>query len=606
MTEFSRKQRISFLVAQTLSLSMLLSMNQAQGQRTNFIDESSNMYGKPDPNSRFVVLNSGIASMAAQQFGLPKETMSFPIAGMTVFPYYQASAPLKEFLNNSMLFGMPINQFPTSTNLPQVSLPATDLIRRSVPIPSRPFEKSKSSKIKVVDKKIKDEVPWMVAHEGGQAFQIPGDSEAIALLGSGSMFSACAARTMVLRCGVIWIFTGARPCAVLTKDAAVVVKPHSIAAVETSWYNRLRVVSLQGAAVELQLAYEGSSDKLVLEKGHELVVEESACSLKNTPSKDAVASNAVGAGSSSEPPRTAEALAIKVPGLRAFSEKVNPHKCNLLAQLASVNPPFTNTQMAHAYSKMFADFGISPAMRREEIRRQSLEKHNLASKTAINNLAGKAEALANSSASAPPKFPQASQELQTRKLAKGMLKCLSDTEIEADQNGNQKLLTGEAVFLAKEALVINTKLLRIHMRAGAMINVLAKDDVILVRNLGESEPDSVRIRLGNHIFDCGVGGELIAGSNAPVIFDEMKNDGMARRNLQSTESGAVGIVVNKCELSLTTLMQYSPLMRKIYKSQDSSDKKLAADLMKTIVAVNMVTGSHGNYRRMSGGLTGVH
>lgn len=650
MTEFRALHLIKAALPPLLLLGLLYAPS-ASAQRNNFVEQSNNMFGKPDPNSRFVVLNSGIASMANQQFGLPKDAMTFPLAGMTVFPYYQASAPLKEFLNNAMVFGMPINNFPITPKLPQVSLPATDLVRRSIPIPNRAPEKNKSSKLNIVDKKVKDEVPWMVAHEGGQAIQIPGDNEALALVTPGTMFSACASRTMVLRCGLMWIFTGARNAAVLTKDAAVVVKPFSIAAIETTWYNRLRVAALQGSAVEMQIAFDGQSDKVTLERGQELRLEENAV-LKELDAREKAHLTSArplnnerrqadsGAGSpeqqsletskatlagaapenagdeASSPATSASSaestesrigsmpLVIKVPGLSGSTGQINPRKCNLLGELAAVNPPFSNPRMSADYNKMFSNFGITPQMRREEIRRQTLQKYNLATKAAVNKLGSNAAAAA-AAGTGPTSFPKPLENLKTLRLKNGSLKCLESAELSYQQNGDPKIHKGEAIFIAKNPLIIHTNTFRIHMRAGSTVQLSAKDDVILVRNLGEEEPDSVKIRLGNHIFDCGVGAELIAGTSAPVIFDEMKSDGVARRNVQSTESGAAGVVVNKSEVSLTTLMQFSPLMRKIYKSPDPSDKRLVGDLMKTIVAVNMVTGSHGNYRRMSG-LSGVH
>lgn len=379
---FSKKHKIGSALVLLLALSGCSVYTTVYGQLNNFIDESKNLPGSPDPNSRFVVLNSGIAAMAEQQFGLPKNTQSYPLAGMTVFPYYQASAPLKEFLNNAMVFGMPVTKFPTTPNLPQVSLPPTDLVRRSIPIPSAPFERGKSAKLSINDKKMKDEVPWMVAHEGGQAIQVPGDNEALALVAPGSMFSACASRTMVLRCGTMWIFTGARPAAVLTKDAAVLVKPFSIAAVETTWYNRLRVASLYGQPVEMQVAYEGKADKCIVENRKEIsisevLVEGSAGNnlISSKPLADGNKSvdsgkSAAGAENTFAQAPELSTVPLAVPGLKAFSASINPRKCNLLGELAAVEPPFSNPRMSSDFARMFSSFGITVAMRREEMKRQ--------------------------------------------------------------------------------------------------------------------------------------------------------------------------------------------------------------------------------------------
>lgn len=592
------------------------------------------MNPNPDPSSAaqanggFVFLNSNVAAMAEQAYGLPKLTQSYPLAGMTVFPYYQASEPLKAFLNTTTFMGKPITAVPFQPNIPQISLPMTDLVRRSIPIPNMYNQKRGAVKMEVIDKKNRDEVPWMVAHQGGQAFQIPGDTDALALVAQGSMFSACATRTMVLRCGLMWIMTGARPAAVLTKDAAVMVKPYGIAAVETTWFNQMRVVNFSGQPVEIQLAHDGKTDKVTVEKGKEIAVSEIG------PANGKV-----------EEPKIADATPIQtaVTSLAVSAGALEPKTNTFLKELTTISPPFNNPKMSSDYTRMFASYGITPAMRGEAIRRQILSKNNIATKTAINNLARRAPMTgtitANKTAVNPaditsvtttnaqggnssetsvvgmssqtsrpmarPAMPRQVEELRTLRLAKGRARIFASSEINIEQNGRPYFTQGEAVFIAREPMVIRTNNFTVHLRAGAKVNMVARKDVILVRNLGEEQADSVKIRMGDHIFDCGVGGELVAGASAPAIFDEMRIDGIARRNVQSTEAVHGTVVINKGEVSLTSLMQKSAIMRKLYKSSDEGDKQLIADLMKTIVAMNIITSGRGSYRSMSG-LSGVH
>ena len=127
--------------------------------------------------------------------------------------------------------------------------------------------------------------------------------------------------------------------------------------------------------------------------------------------------------------------------------------------------------------------------------------------------------------------------------------------------------------------------------------------MVAVKCIKETEPDSVQIRIKSHIFDCGAGGEILVGNSAPEVYAEMRNDGIGRRHMHSIETGAR--VVNKSEIELASLMQYSPTMRKLYKSPDESNKELVRDIMKSIVSVNFVTQDHGGYRRLSG-LSATH
>ncbi|MBX9567324.1 MAG: hypothetical protein K2X77_00410 [Candidatus Obscuribacterales bacterium] len=579
-----------------------------------------------EANGGYVFLNSNVAAMAERAYGLPKTTQTYPLAGMTVFPYYQASEPLKAFLNTTTFMGKPITAFPFQPNIPTISLPMTDLVRRSIPLPNPSFQKSGAVKMAVIDKKNRDEVPWMVAHQGGQAFQIPGDADALALVAQGSMFSACATRTMVLRCGLMWVMTGARPAAVLTKDAAIVVKPYGIAAVETTWTNQMRVINFAGQPVEMQLAYDGKTDKVTVEKGIELAVSETLATKNAVPgTTDSSASESIEALNPTNPEvvnpilqkmASPSPVPTAVSGLSVSSGAIDAKANDLLKELTTISPPFSNPKMSTDFTRMFASYGITAAMRGEAIRKRTLAKHNIATKTAISNLgktvppvsvpAGTTNLATSHGLTLPPAVQRpTSEELKSLRLAKGRARVFASSEINIEQNGRPYLALGEGIFIAQEPMVIRTNTFSVHLRAGATVQMVARKEVILVRNLGEEQPNSVKIRMGDHIFDCGVGGELVAGSSAPAIFDEMRVDGIARRNVQSTEAMHGTVVINKGEVSLTSLIQHSPIMRKLYKSHDEGDKRLMADLMKTIVAMNIVTSGRGNYRTMSG-LSGVH
>lgn len=558
----------------------------------NFENEGKNIPGFPEPNQRFVVLNSGIANIAAQRFALPKDAQTFPLAGMTVFPYYQASAPLKEFLNNATIAGMPITQFPATPQLPQFTLPPTDYIRISAPIPQPNLNSRNSVKFAIRDRRTRDEVPWMVADQGGQAFALPGDPDALVLVSAGTMFGACASRTMILRCGTMWVMTASRPAAVLTKHGAVCVRPHSIAAVEQTWFNQVRAADLFGQALEVQLSSQGKTGRLALEKGKELKIQDAMTA--SSGAADYV--DQIG-----ELPAEYTKVAEHFPNVRLNLGNVDVDKTHFLTELKTVDPPFSNLKLAADFQKMFSDFGISPAMRRAEMQKQRLESYKLASKYALRRAGLQAQNPAVPfDMAAAPKFPQVSDNLSTLKLRQGAAKYLSNAELGSDENNRPLLKAGEAIFVAEQPLQIHSNNVFVYCRKGAVVHLLSKNGCTVVHNISEAEPDSVKVRVNNHNFVCELGAELVIGNNAPSIFELMKNDGVARRNVRTIEASSGTIVVNKCESDMTSLMQYSPIMRKLYKSKDVSDKELVLRLMKTNVALNMVTGSRGGYRRMAG------
>src|SRR5262249_54797543 len=148
-----------------------------------------------------------------------------------MFPYYEASPELKDFLNNTRINGVPITSLPINSTIQTNPLIPTDLTHINVPIPLRRLDRPTTTQL-AIRQRLHDEVPWMVANQQGQCFSLPGDPSAIVILSPGTLFNAAALRTVALRCGTAWILTGARPAAVLTKYGAVEISPNSIVGVE--------------------------------------------------------------------------------------------------------------------------------------------------------------------------------------------------------------------------------------------------------------------------------------------------------------------------------------------------------------------------------------
>lgn len=575
---------------------------QAPQQLGRFEQQAYNLPGHPDPNSQFVVLNSGIASIAAQRFQLPKDTFSYQLAGMTVFPYYQASPELKEFLNNATVAGMSLTAFPTQPNLPQFTLPQTDTIRFSVPFPKIREDRASAMKMAMKDKRMKDEIPWMVAHEGGQAFGLPGDSEALVIVKQGSMFGACASRTMVLRCGTMWVMTGSRPAAVITKYGAVGVRPNSIAAIEQTWFNRVTAADLYGQPLEIQLSSsnkpalrENAISKLLVERGKELILSDSAVASAGT-------SDFADANKGEAIPELKDVNKV-LPDLKVLKANVDADASVFVSDLKTINPPFSNLKMSTDYTKMFEGFGITAKMRREEMKRQDLMKSNIASKNAVYKVSMDSKyyvpVFSKAQDKGPQIFPLVADDLSSVKLAKGNARVLGTCDLKSDANGKPAMSSGDAVVAAIEPILMDVSDCRVWINGGAVAQLIAKKDITIIRNLSEQRANSVKVKVKGRNIELPIGAEIVVARSAPEMFTELKNDGIERRNVHSIEISDGSAMINKSDIRLTSLMQYSPMLRKLYKSADLNDKKLVAQLMKTNVALNMVAPAQ-NYRRMAG------
>jgi hypothetical protein len=183
----------------------------------------------------------------------------------------------------------------------------------------------------------------------------------------------------------------------------------------------------------------------------------------------------------------------------------------------------------------------------------------------------------------------------------GSGRLMPDSIIESKENGKQLFKTGEGVFNATHSLVLEAPNdCSIYLREGTTARVIAKDGLIIVQNIKETELNALKVRVKNHIFECSVGSEIIICDNAPDIFATMVKDNIARRHLLSVEIPSSGLIVNRSEVDLTSLMQNSPLMRKLYRSRNDSDKDMLKDIMQTIVSYDYVKRGTDPYHRMAG------
>lgn len=561
----------------------------------NFENQGKNIPGYPEPNRRMVVLPTGVADITAQRFKLPKDTYTYNIAGMTMFPYYQASPELKEFLNNARVGGVPITNLPTTQNIPQTLLPPTDTIRINIPIPTRRPDKKQFEQL-ALHKQSPDEIPWMVGHKTGQSFVVPGDPSGLLMVSSGTMFNACAPSTMVLRCGTMWVVSGVKPVKVLTKYGAVEVKPNSIAAVEQTWFNRVRISSLYGTASEVQFAYKGNNTKQEVALGKEIKVNESTVAssgasdyVNNNGSKELLASK----------PLQAPAVELNI-----ATRNLDSDASNFITELKAIDPPIANAKMATAYKSMFSQFGITPEMRRDEIRRQILQRDTIANQKTPSykeSLDSRyfVPAARTVHERGPIPFPRVADALKTTWLQNGAAKYLESAKLEIDQYGRVDLSSGEAILVAKDPLSVKINECFVNIDDGAIVQVIARKNATVIRNLREIGSKSVTAKIKSRSIDCSAGEELVIANSVPAAFSEMKNDGVSRRNVRSIETAQGSVIVNKSEFELTSLLQYSPIMRQIYESKNDYDQKIVNQIVKMDAVLTLTGGKRGAYQKMA-------
>ena len=574
------------VVCATLLSLLIAASAQAEPYLPSFAD-----YGKGDPHvlppeGRMVVMSSDMALITAQKFALPLgNTFQYPLIGLTMFPYYKASAPLQDFLNAARVNGVPVTYGNVTTNFFN-ALPPTDTTRISIPIPQR--RETKSTRL-AMNGGLHDEVPWHVASQGGQSFSVPGDPEALVLASAGTMFNGAGNRIIGLRCGTLWVFAGAQPVTVLTKYGAARVKPFSIAAVEQTWFNRVRIGDLAGGPVDVHISHKGHDSELSIGKGKEYTFTESA--VASTGVSDVAVQG-----------RTAIAPPL-VPSLNTVTKTIDPDVSGLVAELKGVKPPFTSLRMASQFERMMKDLGVTPAMRRNEEQKLALKKEELQKPSTYKaSLDSRyfVPVYKPVRATGPVPFPRVDSGLNTKWLAHGYAKYLGSSKFGVDADGKLTLDHGEAIFEAKDHMRIRAGEVVVDCQPGSIVYLNAKKDVIVVRNLKEMYEKNVMMRVGGRSLKCAAGQEMVVGNEIPSVVNEMKSDGVGRRNVRAIETLSGNVLINKSEYSMTSFMQFSPIMRALYNSKNEGDKQLLSDLIKMDAVLQLVTGKRGTYQRMSG------
>ena len=559
--------------------------------------------GKIDPNSRFVALPTGLAKITALHFTLPKDTFTYNVAGMTVFPYYEASPELQSFLN-SRVGAIPVTDLVTATaSRPTIQLPQTDTIHINIPLSERRNALAPVATRMAWRGRGHDDVSWLVAHQSGQTYGVPGDSAAVVLAASGTMFNAAAPRTMALRCGTLWVLTASRPVAVLTRYGAVAVNPYSIAAVEQTWFNRVKTGVLSGKPLEFQVTYKGKSTKIEVEKGKELLVSESAVASSGT--SDYVDQHRSGELIASRLPQTP----VSLPELNINSRNIDADTSSFVSDLRTVNPVLTDLRMANAYKSMFEQYNITGSMRRDALRKQMLMKGIAENQPAAYKASLDARYFVPSykpvNNSTPVIFPHVDEPIKSLWVKQGVVKYLESARIEVENGGRLDLNAGQAIFVATEPMTVRARDCFLEIRDGAIVQVISKRDAVIVRNLRELASDSVRLKVRSRSLKCAAGDEVIVAATMPTIYAQMKTDGVNRRNVHITEVSAGNVIINKSEIELTSLLQYDPSLRQICLSKDPYDQKVLAQIEKMDAVLTMVTRGHGSYQRMAG-MPAVH
>jgi hypothetical protein len=166
------------------------------------------------------------------------------------------------------------------------------------------------------------------------------------------------------------------------------------------------------------------------------------------------------------------------------------------------------------------------------------------------------------------------------------------------QAGVLTLQDGETLISASKDTTVKSGKHDIKVTEGTIALVSREGAVTKVRNLWENVAHSIQVSVGGKYVKISAGQELLIGPNGSSLTKSMKGDLLGRRHIRNYDLSREHSVT-KSEVSLVSLMQNHSILTRVVKSENESDKDIAAKLMKMAAALSVVTAKRGAYAAIS-------
>jgi hypothetical protein len=204
----------------------------------------------------------------------------------------------------------------------------------------------------------------------------------------------------------------------------------------------------------------------------------------------------------------------------------------------------------------------------------------------------------------PVSFAEASMitaeplSLSTLNVGTAVVKYSKHCKVSINSPGLIELSEGEALVAASEKTIVRMGQVHVELKPGTLAVITQHDGLLTVRNVYEKKGTSVVATVaGKRKIGLQVGHELIIGPKGISLSHALGEDPVGRRKLASLDL-ASGHTCISSEISLSSLMQNSPVLAQLLRSQDASEQDMARRIMKMAVCVSVVTSGHGSFSMM--------
>lgn len=438
---------------------------------------------------------------------------------------------------------------------------------------------------------------FVVAAGDCQPFELTQDNDnnpvnesRTAIVGEGGTeFAPNGSGNVVLKQGKMVLLTGNRDMTVATNQGDVVIPANSSSIVEQRNSGLVRISALTGTPAKFTL--KGSADEiLAANPGEELVVGDSSLSDEELIAADGVDREIVVGGSIS----IAHTKITKVKfNVDMLANREPLLQCNM-GNFYGLNRRFNNLRrdMIGVGSNSGPNTNINPTSNKTSFNPQNTNSGVLKNISAHNQETAQSELkpIAYINASIGP----AAKSVSSFESGHFVIKHGKHTNVNVDENGVINLTKGSIVVRALDPSLVKAGRYTVSVDPGAIALVEVDGSIVKIANLYEGKLHSVKAYVKRGSVPIASGQEAIFGIGEGQIGTWLKNNPVARRRMKNVSLKG-GHKLTRSEVSLVSMIQNSPLLFEVWKSEHHSDKDISDKVLKMAACLLQVTTSHGPY-----------
>jgi len=190
--------------------------------------------------------------------------------------------------------------------------------------------------------------------------------------------------------------------------------------------------------------------------------------------------------------------------------------------------------------------------------------------------------------------PIAGSGLKTLRTDGFNVSFLSSAKTQMISSNTFRLSKGEICLETIKPLLVLVGKQRVTIGANTVVLIDKQDKALLVRNLYDRKPHSVRVSSNKLSLDIPVGQESVLSDKTSKGSSSLPCDSIGRRRTR-VAFVADGSKLTTSEISIQGILASDPIYMAVRRSAKNKDQILLNKTMNTAVVLNYVTASHGQF-----------